>query len=175
MAGFESSITKVLSQRLPGLGSYGFVPGSLGNFYSGDFGLFVTSKLTDKTSVLSEIVFEEDDAQSNKVGLRRLLLEYDYNEHLKMSLGRYQTNIGYYYWAFRSAAAEGEHELRVTHPGEMRWVSGSLSTLLSTPPMNQSTHLPPIPARFTSDGRRISWITAKPDVWSAALSQAKNE
>lgn len=53
-----------------------------------------------------------------------------------MSLGCYQSNIGYYSWAFRSAAAEGEHELRVPYPGEMRWVSGSLSTLLSTPPMN---------------------------------------
>jgi hypothetical protein len=121
---------------VPGLGSYGFVPGSLGNFYTGDFGLFVTSKLTDKTSVLSEIVFEVGDAQSYRLDLRRLLLKYDYNEHLKMSLGRYQTNIGHYNWAFRSAAAEGERELRVAYPGEMRWVSGSLLTLLSTPPMN---------------------------------------
>jgi hypothetical protein len=64
--GLESSITKVLNQRVPGLGSYGLVPGSLGNVYTGDFGLFVTSKLTDKTSVLSEIVFEAGDAQSYK-------------------------------------------------------------------------------------------------------------
>jgi hypothetical protein len=36
--------------------------------------------------------------------LRRVLLKYDYNDHLKMSFGRYQTSIGYYNWAFRSAA-----------------------------------------------------------------------
>ncbi len=94
---------KVLNQRQPELGTGGFVPGSHGNFYTGDFGLFLSSRLTDKASVLSEIVFEEGDAQSYKVNLRRMLLKYDYNDHLKMSFGRYQTNIGYYNWAFRSA------------------------------------------------------------------------
>jgi hypothetical protein len=54
--------------------------------------------------MLSEIVFEEGDAQTYTVHLRRLLLKYDYNDHLKFSFGRYQTNIGYYNWAFRSAA-----------------------------------------------------------------------
>jgi hypothetical protein len=102
--GFGEVDYQVLNQRAPELGTYGFVPGSQGNFYTGDFGLFLTSKLTDKTSVLSEIVFEEGDAQSYQVDLRRLLLNYDYNNHLKMSFGRYQTNIGYYNWAFRSAA-----------------------------------------------------------------------
>lgn len=102
--GFGELDYKVLNQRVPELGSYGFVPGSAGNFYTGDFGLFLTSRLTDKTSVLSEIVFEEADAQTYKIDLRRLLFKYDYNEHLKMSFGRYQTNIGYYNWAFRSAA-----------------------------------------------------------------------
>jgi hypothetical protein len=102
--GFGELDYKVLNQRVPELGSYGFVPGSAGNFYTGDFGLFLTSRLTDKASVLSEIVFEEADAQTYKIDLRRLLFKYDYNEHLKMSFGRYQTNIGYYNWAFRSAA-----------------------------------------------------------------------
>jgi hypothetical protein len=102
--GFGEMDYKVLNQRTPELGTYGFVPGSSGNFYTGDFGLFLTSRLTAKVSVLSEIVFEEGDAQSYKVDLRRMLLKYDYNDHLKMSFGRYQTDIGYYNWAFRSAA-----------------------------------------------------------------------
>jgi hypothetical protein len=102
--GFGEVDYKVLNQRVPELGTYGFVPGSQGNFYTGDFGLFLTSRLTAKTSVLSEIVFEEADAQKYKVDLRRMLLKYDYNDHLKMSFGRYQTDIGYYNWAFRSAA-----------------------------------------------------------------------
>jgi hypothetical protein len=102
--GFGEVDYKILNQREPELGTYGFVPGSAGNFYTGDFGLFLTSRLTSKSSVLSEIVFQEQDAQSYKVDLRRMLLKYDYNDHLKMSFGRYQTNIGYYNWAFRSAA-----------------------------------------------------------------------
>jgi len=102
--GFGEVDYKALDQRKPELGTYGFVPGSAGNFYTGDFGLFLTSRLTAKTSVLSEIVFEEGDAQTYTVHLRRMLLKYDYNDHLKFSFGRYQTNIGYYNWAFRSAA-----------------------------------------------------------------------
>src|SRR3984957_1493818 len=102
--GFGEADYKALNQRAPELGTYGFVPGSQANFYTGDFRLFLTSNLTTKASVLSEIVFEEGDAQSYKIDLRRILLKYDYNDHLKMSFGRYQTNIGYYNWAFRSAA-----------------------------------------------------------------------
>jgi len=102
--GFGEVDYQVLNQRQPELGTGGFVSGSHGNFFTGDFGLFLTSRLTNKASVLSEIVFEEGDAQSYKVDLRRMLLKFDYSDHLKMSFGRYQTNIGYYNWAFRSAA-----------------------------------------------------------------------
>jgi hypothetical protein len=102
--GFGELDYKVLNQRQPELGTGGFVAGSAGNFYTDEFGLFLTSRLTDKASVLSEIIFEEGDAQSYSVDLRRMLLKYDYNDRLKFSFGRYQTNIGYYNWAFRSAA-----------------------------------------------------------------------
>jgi hypothetical protein len=102
--GFGEADYKVLNQRKPELGTDGFVPGSAGNFFTGDFDLFLTSQLTDRSSVVAELVFQEGDAQSYKVDLRRVLLKYDLNDHLKMSFGRYQTGIGYYNWAFRSAA-----------------------------------------------------------------------
>ena len=102
--GFGELDYKVLDQRTPELGSYGFVPGSAGSFYIADFDLFLNSRLNDKTSILSEIDFEENDAQTFKVDLRRMLLKYDLNDHLRFSFGRYQTNIGYYNWAFRSAS-----------------------------------------------------------------------
>ena len=102
--GFGEVDYQILNQRQPELGTGGFVPGSAGNFYTGDFGLFLTSRLTAKASVLAEIIFEEGDGQSYSVDLRRMLLKYEYDDHLKMSFGRYQTNIGYYNWAFRSAA-----------------------------------------------------------------------
>ncbi len=102
--GFGEVDYKVLDQRKPELGTYGFVPGSSGNFFTGDFDLLLTSKLTEKSSILSEIVFQEEDAQSYKVDLRRILLKYDLNDSLKVSFGRYQTSIGYYNQAFLSAA-----------------------------------------------------------------------
>jgi hypothetical protein len=102
--GFGEADYKVLNQRKPELGTGGFVPGSAGDFFTGDFDLFLTSRLTDRSSVLGDIVFEEGDAQTYKIDLRRVLLKFDVNDHLKMSFGRYQTSIGYYNWAFRSAA-----------------------------------------------------------------------
>src|ERR1700730_12998860 len=94
--GFGEVDYKVLNQRMPELGTYGFVPGSHGNFYTGDFDLLLTSRITDKASVLAEIVFGEEDAQKFGVDLERVLLKYDYNDHLKLSFGRYHTGIGYY-------------------------------------------------------------------------------
>jgi hypothetical protein len=102
--GFGEADYKVLNQRQPELGTYGFTSGSAGNFYTGDFGLFLTSRMTEKASMLAEMIFEEEDAQRYRVNLRRLLLKYDYNDHLKMAFGRYQTDIGYYNWEFQSAA-----------------------------------------------------------------------
>jgi len=100
--GFGELNYKVLDQRKPELGMHGFVPGSAGGFYTGDFDLLLTSRINDKASVLSEIVFGEGDAQTYGVDLERALLKYDYNDHLRMSFGRYHTAIGYYNTAFHS-------------------------------------------------------------------------
>ena len=102
--GFGEADYKVLNQRKPELGSYGFVPGSSGNFYSGDFDLFLHAQMNSKSSVLADLAFEETDAQNYKLDPRQILLKYDLNDHLRMSFGRFQTGIGYYNWAFRSAA-----------------------------------------------------------------------
>ena len=100
--GFGEVAYKVLDQRQPELGTFGFVPGSAGNFYTGDFELFLTSKLTEKASVLAEVVVGEGDGQSFSVELGRALLKYDHNDHLRLSAGRYHTGIGYYNTAFHS-------------------------------------------------------------------------
>jgi hypothetical protein len=101
--GFGEVNYKVLNQRKPELGTYGFDPGSHGNFYTGDFDLFLTSRISDKASVLSEIAFGEGDGQTFNVDLDRFLLKYDFDDHLKMSFGRYQTGVGFYNSEFRSA------------------------------------------------------------------------
>src|SRR5260370_11316279 len=100
--GFGEVDYKVLNQRTPELGTYGFVPGSHGNFYTGDFDLLLTARINDKASVLSEIAFGEGEAQTFSVDLERVLFNYDYNDHLRMSFGRYHTGIGYYNLAFHS-------------------------------------------------------------------------
>jgi hypothetical protein len=102
--GFGEVDYKVLDQRIPELGTYGFVPGSTGNFYTGDFDLLLTARISDKASVLSEIVIGERDAQRYGIDLERVLFNYDYNDHLRMSFGRYQTAIGYYNTAFHGAS-----------------------------------------------------------------------
>lgn len=102
--GFGEVDYKVLNQRTPELGTYGFVPGSHGNFYTGNFDLLLTARINDKASVLSEITFGEGDAQSFSVDLERVLLNYNYNDHLRMSFGRYHTGIGYYNTAFHSGS-----------------------------------------------------------------------
>jgi hypothetical protein len=102
--GFGELDYKVLDQRTPELGTYGFVPGSHGNFYTGDFDLLLTSRINDKASVLSEIAFGEQDAQKFGVDLERVLFKYDYNDYLRMSFGRYHTGIGYYNTAFHSGS-----------------------------------------------------------------------
>jgi hypothetical protein len=102
--GFGEADYKALNQKIPELGTYGFTPGSAGNFYTGDFDLLLTARISDKANMLSEIAIEEGDAQSYGVDLKRVLFNYDYNDHLAMSFGRYQTAIGYYNTAFHSAA-----------------------------------------------------------------------
>jgi hypothetical protein len=102
--GFGEVDYKVLDQRTPELGTYGFVPGSHGDFYTGDFDLLLTARISDKASVLSEITFAEGDAQSFGVDLDRVLFKYDLNDRLRMSFGRYHTGIGYYNTAFHSGS-----------------------------------------------------------------------
>src|SRR5258708_6912127 len=102
--GFGEVNYKVLDQRMPELAAAGFIPGSAGNFYTANTALLLTSRISDKASVLSEIEFEEEEAQAYRVNLERILLKYDYDDHLKMSFGRYHTGIGYYNTAFHSGA-----------------------------------------------------------------------
>jgi hypothetical protein len=102
--GFGEVNYKVLDQRQAELGTGGFVPGSAGNFYTGDFDLFLSAKISDKANVLSEIAFGEGDHQTFNVSLERFLLQYEFNDHLKTSFGRYQTGIGYYNTEFQSAS-----------------------------------------------------------------------
>ena len=85
--------------------------GRSAEFNMGELNLFVTSNISDRLKFLSEIVFENEaeglySGQSNDftVDVERALLEYSYNDHLSLAIGRYHTAIGYYNTAYHHSA-----------------------------------------------------------------------
>ena len=102
--GFGEVNYKALDQRQPEIASGGFVPGSAANFYAGNFDLLLTAPIGVRAHVLSEIDFQETDAQQFKLDVDRLMLSYDLRDWLQPSAGRYQTAIGYYNTTFMSSA-----------------------------------------------------------------------
>jgi hypothetical protein len=69
-------------------------------FQLGQFDLFITSKLTDKFNVLSEVVVEADPTNTMGIDLERLLFQYNANDYFNLSVGRYHTAIGWYNTAY---------------------------------------------------------------------------
>jgi len=70
------------------------------SFTLGQFDLFVTSTLTDRLSVLAEVVFEASVDTRVVTDLERLQLTYRFDDHLQVTAGRYHTGIGFYNAAF---------------------------------------------------------------------------
>jgi hypothetical protein len=75
------------------------------SFSLGQLNLFVTSDVSEKFRLLSEIVFEADQ-QTNAFGVdvERLLLQYSRNDYFNLSVGRYHTAIGFYNTAYHHSA-----------------------------------------------------------------------
>lgn len=78
-------------------------------FGLGALNLFVTSNISDKLKFLSEIVFENEGPSATlqtdfTVDVERALLEYFYNDHFNLAVGRYHTAIGYYNTAYHDSA-----------------------------------------------------------------------
>jgi hypothetical protein len=80
-------------------------PGSTNSFALGQLNLFITSRLTDRVSFLTETVIEADPV-NNEFGIEpeRLLLLYSVNDYLNLSIGRYHTAIGFYNTAYHHSA-----------------------------------------------------------------------
>jgi hypothetical protein len=79
--------------------------GSTNSFALGQFNLFITSRLTDKVSFLSETVVEADQSTNDfGIDLERLELIYAVNDHLNLQFGRFHTAIGYYNTAYHHSA-----------------------------------------------------------------------
>ena len=77
--------------------------GSTHSFTVGDFDLFTTAKISDRLSFLTELLFTSDFTNSFGAEIDRMMLTYKVNDSLKVSLGKFNTAIGYYSNAFHRA------------------------------------------------------------------------
>ena len=69
-------------------------------FQSGEFDLFMTSRLSDHLSFLAEAVFGADTTNAYSIDLERYQLTYRLNDYFALTGGRFHTAIGYYNTAY---------------------------------------------------------------------------
>jgi hypothetical protein len=74
--------------------------GSHTSFALGQLDLFLTSRLSEKFDVLSELIVEANRSNQFTFEIHRLLLQYTPNDNLRLGIGRYHTAIGYYNTAY---------------------------------------------------------------------------
>ena len=90
--------------NIRGFGDFGLYGGNregqTTSFSLGELNLFITSNINDKFKFLTELVFEKKKNNNFEEDLERVLLEYTYNDYLRLSAGRYHTAIGYYNTAY---------------------------------------------------------------------------
>jgi hypothetical protein len=70
------------------------------SFALGQLDLFMSSTLSDNTSVVGELVTEADDENVFHVDLERLLVQFKPSDYFNVGVGRYHTAIGYYNTAY---------------------------------------------------------------------------
>jgi hypothetical protein len=69
-------------------------------FQSGEFDLFMTSRLSNTISFVGEVVIGSDATNEWGIDIERLQLTYRPSRYFEISAGRYHTSIGYYNTAF---------------------------------------------------------------------------
>ena len=74
--------------------------GSHTSFALGQLDLFMTSRISEKFSVLGELIVEANERNDFTFEIHRLLLQYVPNDYLHLGAGRYHTGIGYYNTAY---------------------------------------------------------------------------
>jgi hypothetical protein len=74
------------------------------SFALGQFALFATSTLSERVSVLAEVVLEASQTTEVVTDLERLQVNFRFDDRLHVSAGRYHTGIGYYNAAYHHAA-----------------------------------------------------------------------
>ena len=80
-------------------------PGVSSNTFDiGTLDIFMTSRLSEKVSLLGEVLFIANSDNTIYADIERLLLQYRYNDYFAFTMGRYHTSIGYYNTAFHRGA-----------------------------------------------------------------------
>lgn len=74
--------------------------GATNSFALGQLDLFLTSRLSEKFSVLGELIMEAGPDNVFSFEIHRLLLRYTPNDYFNFSAGRYHTAIGFYNTAY---------------------------------------------------------------------------
>lgn len=74
--------------------------GTTNSFSLGQLDLFMTSKLSERFSVLGELIIAANQQNQFSIEVHRLLLKYQPNDYFSLSAGRYHTAIGYYNTAY---------------------------------------------------------------------------
>ena len=74
------------------------------SFVLGQLDFFVTSKLSDDLTLLSETVIEADSMNNFVIEIERLLLQWRPSDYFNVDIGRYHTAVGYYNTAFHHGA-----------------------------------------------------------------------
>jgi hypothetical protein len=77
--------------------------GSTKSFNIGDFDLYTNTRLSDRWSMLGEMLVSSDFSNEFGVEMDRLLLTYKRNQYFKISFGKYATSLGYYTNEFHRA------------------------------------------------------------------------
>ncbi len=80
------------------------MPDMPNSFTIGQIDMFLTSAISNKISVLAEVVLEGGTNTRVVTDLERLEVTFRFNDYLRLSAGRFHTGIGYYNTAFHHAA-----------------------------------------------------------------------
>jgi hypothetical protein len=87
-----SDVSYAVERERPGSGGHD----TTNAFELGDLDLFLSSRLSERISFLSEILIEFGGQGANVIDVERLLLKYEHEDWLRASAGRGHTPIGYW-------------------------------------------------------------------------------
>ena len=74
--------------------------GKTNSFHIGTLNLFMTGALSERVSVLGEVLFISREGNILDTDVERLLLQYKHSDYLNFAIGRYHSSIGYYNTTF---------------------------------------------------------------------------